>query len=135
MRKNAIPIILISTALLLFVFVIVLSSCSTNRKPDLSIEIIEPKTGAIFYTTRQVLVSSIISGNESWSRVELWVNNKLVRSDSAAMIQSNIVNQIWIPLETGPSMIDVRVYNRSGKAYVNEKVAVTIENLPNALTP
>lgn len=126
MKKNALPIIALITAFLLIAVLFIVVSCSREREPGLTVEIIDPQTGTQIYTSRQTVITSTISGEESWSRVELWANNKLVRSDSAAQIQSNVVMQSWIPDRAEATLLEVRVYNRSGKAYTNAKVAVVV---------
>ncbi len=126
MKKNALPIIALITAFLLIAVLFIVVSCSREREPGLTVEINDPQTGTQIYTSRQTVITSTISGEESWSRVELWANNKLVRSDSAAQIQSNVVMQSWIPDRAEATLLEVRVYNRSGKAYTNAKVAVVV---------
>lgn len=126
MKKNALSIIALITAFLLIAVLFIVVSCSREREPGLTVEIIDPQTGTQIYTSRQTVITSTISGEESWSRVELWANNKLVRSDSAAQIQSIVVKQSWIPDKAEATLLEVRVYNRSGKAYTNAKVAVVV---------
>lgn len=126
MKKNALSIIALITAFLLIAVLFIVVSCSREREPGLTVEINDPQTGTQIYTSRQTIITSTISGEESWSRVELWANNKLVRSDSAAQIQSNVVMQSWIPDRAEATLLEVRVYNRSGKAYTNAKVAVVV---------
>jgi len=126
MKKNALPIIALITAFLLIAVLFIVVSCSREREPGLTVEINDPQTGTQIYTSRQTVITSTISGEESWSRVELWANNKMVHSDSAAQIQSNVVMQSWIPDRAEATLLEVRVYNRSGKAYTNAKVAVVV---------
>lgn len=126
MKKNTLSIIALITAFLMIAVLFIVVSCSREREPGLTVEINNPQTGSTIYTSRQTYISSTISGKESWSRIELWANNKLVRSDSAAQIQSNVVMQSWIPEKAEATLLEVRVYNRSGKAYTNAKVAVVV---------
>lgn len=135
MRKNAVSIIALVTTALIAVVLLVVVSCSRNREPGLKVEISEPRTGAQFYANREIVIHSLISGDESWSRIELWANNELVQSKTAAQVQSNAVRQAWTPSQASPTMIEVRVYNRSGKSYVSSKIAITIVEPPGALTP
>ncbi|HQC64537.1 MAG TPA: NBR1-Ig-like domain-containing protein [Anaerolineaceae bacterium] len=135
MSKKALPIATVALVLTILFAFLLIASCAGKQEPDLSIEISEPKTGEQFYTFQEVFIKSVISGNESWSRVELWANNQLIRSDTAARIQSNNVTQSWLPLQALPTLLEVRVYNRAGTKYVSDDIAISIIDKPNTLTP
>lgn len=135
MKKNAIPFIAGFTTLVVVIIIVLLGSCSNNGQPELSVEISQPKTGDTFYLSRQVFVNAVISGKETWSRVELWANKLMVQSATAAQVQSNSPTIPWTPIDLGPTMLEVRAYNRSGKAFSSAKIAVTIVESPSAITP
>ena len=135
MKKNTIPFIAGFVALAVIMTLVFLGSCATNRHPQLTVEISQPKTGDTFYLSRQVFINASISGKETWSRVELWANKLMVQSATAAQVQSDTPIIPWTPIDLGPTMLEVRAYNRSGKDYVSAKVAVTILEAPLATTP
>lgn len=134
MKKNAIPLIAGLSTILVVIIVVLLASCSKNGQPDLKVELTQPKTGEQFYASRQVFVGAAISGKESWSRIELWANNLMVQSATNAQVQTNTPSIPWTPIDLGPTMLEVRVYNRSGSSYVKAKSAITIVENPTAPT-
>ena len=135
MKKNAIPFITGFAILAIVLVLVLLGSCSKNGQPDITVEISQPKTGDTFFLARQVFVNATISGKETWSRVELWANKLMVQSATAAQVQSNSPTIPWTPIDLGPTMLEVRAYNRSGKEFASAKIAVTIVESPNAITP
>lgn len=135
MKKNAYPIIALVLAVIVPAILLLIVSCSNNGEPSLAVEITEPNTGARLFAQREVFIKSLISGDETWSRVELLVNNQVVRNDSAAQIQSNMISQSWTPQQAIPTLLEVRVYNRAGNKYVSAQLAVSILEQPSALTP
>ena len=99
-----------------------------SSNTNLQIEILEPVSGQILALNKEINVRSSFPFGTKWSRLELSVNNQLIRLDlyENHPVSAVVVEQPWIPTEAGAAMIKVTLFDERGKNFVSAEVAVLV---------
>ena len=116
---------------LVIVFLLVLVgllACNLPRNYA-SISILNPVSGQSLPAFLEYQVTSLIKPEGSWSRVELYINGVLTRLDTPETNPGTqgVVLQPWIPTKEGPTMIEVKLYQRGRTPVSTGQVAVMIK--------
>lgn len=128
----AIPLFLVA-----MITVILLVYFLGKPKPSaMAIVIVRPNSGDVIPLHQEVKVVSQFQTEAGWSKVELRVNGNLVKLDQALATSPNNyeLTQTWMPLEEGPAMLNVRVYDKTGRNSVSAEKAVMM-TASTELTP
>ncbi len=113
----------------------VLFGCKNQSSSDnLQIEILEPISAQVLALNKEVTVRSSFPFGTKWSRLELSVNNQLIRLDlyENHPVSAVVVEQPWIPTEEGAAMIKVTLFDERGKNFVSAEVAVLVQAMSEA---
>jgi len=121
-----IPVVFAVIALLIFAF-----NRGDKTASDLAVKILSPTSGQVLALNNEVVVQSVIPEGTNWSRLELTANSVPIRLDLAASYPSNaiLVEQPWIPTKEGAVMIMVHLYDKDGRDFVTDQVAVLVQAL------
>ena len=116
---------------LILVFLLVLAGLLACNLPknNASISILNPVSGQSLPAFLEYQVTSSIKPEESWSRVELYINGVLTRLDTPETNPGTqgLVLQPWIPTKEGPTMIEVKLYQRGRTPVSTGQVAVMVK--------
>ncbi len=117
-------------SLLLFavLMLLCLAACAQNS-PANSLIILNPTSAAVIPLYQEVQIHTEVKAKQGWSRLELYINNELIRFDtpnSANRFSAEII-QPWIPTTEGPTLISLVTLNEKGKQLTRAEVAVLIE--------
>ena len=124
MKKRTI-IILIAAFLLLAVGLL---ACNLPRS-NASVAILNPISGQSIPAFLEYQVTSQIKPEGNWSRIELYINGELTRLDTPDTNPGTfgLVLQPWIPTKEGPTMIEVKLYQRGDTPAATAQVAVLVK--------
>ena len=98
-------------------------------KIDASVTILNPVSGQSIPALLEYQVTSSIKPEGKWSRVELYINGELIRLDTPETNPGTfgLVIQPWIPTTEGPTMIEVKLYQRGKNPIATGKIAVMVK--------
>ena len=98
-------------------------------KIDASVTILNPVSGQSIPALLEYQVTSSIKPEGNWSRVELYINGELIRLDTPETNPGTfgLVIQPWIPTTEGPTMIEVKLYQRGKNPIATGKIAVMVK--------
>jgi len=140
MKKSTI-ILLIAAFLLVIVGLL---ACNLPRA-NASVIILNPISGQSIPAFLEYQVTSQIKPEGNWSRIELYINGELTRLDTPETNPGTfgLVLQPWIPTEEGPTMVEVKLYQRGNAPATTAQVAVMVKVMeeqeipptPNLTTP
>ena len=104
-----------------------LFACNLSRN-NASVSILNPVSAQAIPAFLEYQVTSQVKPEGNWSRIELYINGELTRLDTP---QTNpgtfgLVLQPWIPTKEGPTMVEVRLYQRGNKPAAYAQVAVIV---------
>ena len=125
---------------ILFVFLLLsvggLAACNLP-KSSASVAILNPISGQTIPAMVEYQVASSIKPEGNWSRIELYANGKLIRLDTP---QTNpgefgLVLQPWIPTTEGPTLIEVKLYQRGKAPVARAEVAVKVKVMSDQEIP
>ncbi len=124
MKKRTI-IMLIIAFLLVAVGVF---ACNLPRS-NASISILNPISGQSIPAFLEYQVTSQIKPEGNWSRIELYINGELTRLDTPDINPGTfgLVLQPWIPTKEGPTMVEVKLYQRGDTPSAVAQVAVIVK--------
>ena len=124
MKKSTI-ILLIAAFLLVIVG---LFACNLPRS-NASVTILNPISGQSIPTFLEYQVTSQIKPEGNWSRIELYINGELTRLDTPDTNPGTfgLMLQPWIPTEEGPTMVEVKLYQRGNAPAATAQVAVIVK--------
>lgn len=124
MKKSTI-ILLIAAFLLVIVG---LFACNLPRS-NASVTILNPISGQSIPAFLEYQVTSQIKPEGNWSRIELYVNGELTRLDTPDTNPGTfgLVLQPWIPTKEGPTMVEVKLYQRGNAPAATAQVAVMVK--------
>jgi hypothetical protein len=115
--------------LLAMITVILLVYFLGKPKPSaMAIVIVRPDSGDVIPLHQEVKIVSQFQTEAGWSKVELRVNGNLVKLDQALATSPNNfeLTQTWVPLQEGPAMLNVRVFDKVGRNSVSAERALMI---------
>ena len=124
MKKSTI-ILLIAAFLLVIVG---LFACNLPRS-NASVTILNPISGQSIPAFLEYQVTSQIKPEGNWSRIELYINGELTRLDTPDTNPGTfgLVLQPWIPTEEGPTMVEVKLYQRGNAPAATAQMAVMVK--------
>jgi hypothetical protein len=113
---------------------LLMSACAFVRGPARpAVTLVWPTNGAQLTLGQEVKVESLAIDDVGVERVELWVDNALVRADrtpTSGDAHSFGATQIWQPTAIGRRTITIKAYNRRGVA--SEPSTILVEVRPAA---
>ena len=124
MKKRTIIMLMIA-----FLLVIVgLLACNLPRN-NASVTILNPISGQSIPAFLEYQITSQIKPEGNWSRIELFINGELTRLDTPDTNPGTfgLVLQPWIPTKEGPTMIEVKLYQRGNTPSAIAQVAVMVK--------
>ena len=98
-----------------------------RREAGPSVAIDSPPSGTTVQVGQEVTIQSTSTDNRGITKVELWVDEALVHTDSSPVARGQTpfsVLQSWTPLSSGEYTIVVKAYNGAGQ--VGESEAITL---------
>lgn len=104
-----------------------LSACGLLQPAGPKVEIVRPPSGTYVEVGREVEIQSTSTDSLGVTKVELWVNDELARTDDSPVSggQSPFsVIQPWTPPQAGEYTIVVKAYNSAGEA--GESLPITL---------
>ena len=117
--------------LLIVVFLLVAVALFACNLPgsNASISILNPASGQSIPAFMEYQVTSQIKPEGNWSRMELYINGELVRLDTPETNPGTfgLVLQPWIPTKEGPTMVEVKLYQRGKTPAASAQVAVMVK--------
>lgn len=132
---------------LIIVFLLItagLIACNLPRN-HASVTILNPISGQSIPAFREYQVTSSIKPEGNWSRIELYINGELVRLDTPDTNPGTfgVVLQPWIPTKEGPTLVEVKLYQRGKAPAAAAQVAVMVKvmneqeipSTPTLITP
>jgi len=128
-RLKNILLVVIPLFLVALITVILLIYFLSKPKPTpMTLIILRPNSGEVLPLLQEVQVVSRFITPTGWSKVELRVNGKLVKLDqSYANSPNNFeITQSWTPLQEGPAMLSVSVFDNTGRNSVSVEKAVMV---------
>lgn len=128
-RLKNILLVVIPLFLVALITVILLIYFLSKPKPTpMTLIILRPNSGEVLPLLQEVQVVSRFITPTGWSKVELRVNGKLVKLDqSFANSPNNFeITQSWTPLQEGPAMLSVSVFDNTGRNSVSVEKAVMV---------
>lgn len=93
------------------------------------VQIFSPAAEQRFMLGREILIQSTSVDNEGIQRVELLINQQVIRADENPEPIANapfIISQAWKPRAPGAYIIQVRAYNISQKVWQSEPITAQI---------
>ena len=124
MKKSTIILLLVG-----FLLVAVgLFACNLPGN-NASISILNPISGQTIPAFMEYQVTSQIKPERNWSRIELYINGELTRLDTPETNPGTfgLVLQPWIPTKEGPTMVEVKLYQRGKTPAASAQVAVMVQ--------
>lgn len=116
---------------LIIVFLLVTTSLLDCNLPGskASVTILNPASGQSIQPFKEYEITSSIKPEGNWSRIELYINGKLIRLDTPETNPGTfgLVIQPWIPTKEGPTMIEVKLYQRGKTPVATSQVAVMVK--------
>lgn len=122
-------LVVIPLFLLAMISVILLVYFFGKPKPSpMAIIIVKPTSGQVLPMLQEVEIISQFQTSDGWSKVELRVNGNLVKLDQATLTSpyNSEITQTWLPLNEGPVMLTVELFDRSGHSSVIAERAVMV---------
>ncbi len=119
----------IITLLILFLLIAIgLLACNLPRN-NASVSILNPVSGQSIPAFLEYQITSQIKPEGNWSRIELYINGELTRLDTPDTNPGTfgLILQPWIPTEEGPTMIEVKLYQRGDTPSAIAQVAVLVK--------
>jgi len=101
-----------------------------------SVNIFKPLVGQAFNLGSAIEIQSRSVGSQGVQRVELWVNEQLVRADANPLPLANqpfVVSQSWQPNAPGRYAIQVKAYTTEQFVWLSAVMALEIKPAPVAL--
>ncbi len=132
MKKGTI----ISLIIVFLLALVGLLACNLPKN-DASISILNPVSGQSLPAFLEYQVTSQIKPEGNWSRIELYINGELTRLDTPDTNPGTfgLVLQPWIPTKEGPTMIEVKLYQRGDKPSAIAQVAVLVKVMTGQEVP
>ncbi len=124
MKKSTI-ITLIILFLLIAIGLLACNLPGTNA----SVLILNPVSGQSIPAFLEYQITSQIKPEGNWTRIELYINGELTRLDTPENNPGTfgLILQPWIPTKEGPTMIEVRLYQRGNSPAASAQVAVMVK--------
>ena len=116
------------SSLILILLLSLVVGCRPSSSSQISMTIIAPSTGEAIIWRQETNIVSLIEAPQGWSWVELYVNDELVRLDTAPSNwkAGEPTLQPWIPLTLGPTLLRQVVYGPDEKKAASAEVAVLV---------
>ncbi len=116
---------------LIIVFLLItagLIACNLPRN-NASVTILNPVSGQSIPAFKEYQVTSSTKPEGNWSRIELYINGELVRLDTPDTNPGTfgLVLQPWIPTKEGPTLVEVKLYQRGKAPAASAQVAVMVK--------
>ena len=105
---------IIITLIIVFLLIAIgLIACNLPRA-NASVTILNPISGQAIPAFLEYQITSQIKPEGNWSRIELYINGELTRLDTPDTNPGTfgLILQPWIPTEEGPTMVEVKLYQR-----------------------
>jgi len=105
-----------------------LIACNLPRN-NASITILNPISGQSIPAFKEYQVTSSIKPEGNWSRIELYINGELIRLDTPDTNPGTfgVVPQPWIPTKEGPTLVEIKLYQRGKAPVASAQVAVMVK--------
>jgi hypothetical protein len=128
MTERAYPTLAVFGVLLVVSLACSLGRSATPMTDGPTVTLTSPRPGQTAPVGEQILVHTTSEDTDGVQRVELWVDDELIRADTNPDVNSPyIVSQPWQSNIAGTHIILVKAFNTQGTEGQSEPIAITLE--------